>query len=261
MVGFVDWVIAPHVKKSSYKSLCEIGSSDGAASDRLLDLTQVKISIIDPCLDEDLCKKYEHNDRVKVHRGLSLEVLPKLSEKFDCILIDGDHNWFTVFNELDIIDKKGLLKKGGTIFFHDVCWPYGRRDMYYLPDSIPIEFRCPYAKKGIVRGQSKLSDVAGMNNGLNNALFEGGERNGVLTAIEDFIIQHKYKYMFFYYEQEFGLGVLWKKDWFKINMSFFIMMLKETLSNKYPTLYSWLKRGYILLVKNKTVSRKRNSGV
>jgi hypothetical protein len=27
------------------------------------------------------------------------------------------------------------------IFFHDVGRPYGRRDMYYQPETVPPEFR------------------------------------------------------------------------------------------------------------------------
>ena len=218
MLHWTNGIIKPYIKESRYRLLCEIGSSNGACTDKLLELPQVEISVIDPCLDEDLCKKYAHNNRVKVYKGLSLEVLPILSEKFDCTLIDGDHNWYTVFNELKVIEKKGLLNKGGTIFFHDICWPYGRRDLYYLPGSIPIGFRHPYAKKGIVRGQSELSDTSGLCTGNNNALFEGGVRNGILTAIEDFMKQHKNRYIFFNFKFGSGLGVLCEKKCLKINI-------------------------------------------
>jgi hypothetical protein len=255
MLGWIDWAIAPHINKSGYTDLCEIGSSYGTTADRLLELTRARISMIDPCIDEDLPKKYEHNDRIRVYKGLSLEVLTKLSGHFDCILIDGDHNWYTVFNELETIGRKGLLKKGGTIFFHDIGWPYGRRDLYYLPESIPAAFRHPYARKGIVQGQSELSDFGGMNARQNNAVFEGGERNGVLTAVEDFVKKHKREYAFFHYEGYCGLGVLWKRDGLKINSSFFMMMLKETLGNKYPGIYAWLKKAASPLAKNRSVSR------
>jgi hypothetical protein len=222
-------------------------------------LTKVSISIIDPCLDVDLCEKYKDNSRVKVYRGLSLEVLPKLSEKFDCILIDGDHNWFTVSNELDMIDKKGLLNKGATIFLHDVGWQYGRRDMYYFPGSIPPEYRHPYSKKGIIKGRSELADDLTWPHDV--ALAEGGARNGVLTAIEDFMKQHKRDYGFFCCRsEESGLGVLWKKDrpimgvsfliirikflimvLRKINLSFFVRLFKKTAKQIYPDLCLRLK--------------------
>jgi hypothetical protein len=259
MINWVQGVIAPHIIKRRYSTLCEIGSSTGATSDKLLELTKVSISIVDPCLDVDLGNKHKDNNRVRVYRGLSLQVLPKLSEKFDCILIDGDHNWFTVFNELNTIDKKGLLNKGGTIFFHDVGWQYGRRDMYYLPDSIPSEYRHPYSRKGIIKGQSELSDDFAWPHDV--AIFEGGARNGVLTAIEDFVKQHKQDYGFFCLQsEEAGLGVLWRKDGplpgasfliikikfllmflRKINVPFFIRLLTKTAKAMRSDLYLRLK--------------------
>src|ERR1039457_6819312 len=91
--------------------------------------------------------------------GISLEVLPELSDAFDCVLIDGDHNWYTVFHELNVISDRDLLKPGGMVFFHDVEWPYGRRDMYFQPETIPQKYRHSCAQKGIVEGQSELSDL------------------------------------------------------------------------------------------------------
>ena len=129
--------------------------------------------------------------------------------RFDCILIDGDHNWYTVFNELRLIRERTLLKAGGYIFLHDVDWPYGRRDLYYQPETIPAEFRHPFAEKGIVRGQSPLAEVGSMNSrNYLNAMEEGGPKNGVLTAIEDFLALHPGDYRFFMIRYQWGLGVL-----------------------------------------------------
>jgi hypothetical protein len=207
---FFDKIIKPYIIQNKYKNLCEIGSGKGDHADKLLLIGPVSLSIVDPCLDSDLLNKYRDFKRVKVLKGLSLEILPKISERFDCILIDGDHNWFTVFNELKIIEERNLIKNGGTIFFHDVCWPYGRRDMYYLPGSIPEAFRHPYAKKGIERDKSALSETSTFINHRNNAIYEGGPRNGVLTAIEDFLDAYGKQYKFFYFKRKTGLGVLIK---------------------------------------------------
>ena len=176
MQAFFDKIIKPHVIKNKYTSICEIGASVGNSSDSLLKINSVRLSIIDPCIDSDLCGKYENNNRVRVYNGLSLEMLPKVLQQFDSFLIDGDHNWYTVYNELKTIHERSLLKKGGTIFFHDVCWPYGRRDMYYLPESIPKEFRHPYAKQGIEHGKTTLSKTAPDYKRINNAIYEGGGR-------------------------------------------------------------------------------------
>lgn len=127
---------------------------------------------------------------------------------YDCILIDGDHNWYTVINELKTIRQRGLLRPGGRIFFHDIEWPYGRRDIYYQPETIPEPYRLEYAQKGILRGQRALDESHGSNRNLYNAVREGGPRNGVLTAVEDFIADHPSEYMFCRIRKEFGLGIL-----------------------------------------------------
>jgi len=221
MQTFFDRIIKPYIIENKYTSICEIGAEHGGNTDKLLSINAVRLSIIDPCIDEDLCSKYEKNERIRVYKGLSLEVLPKASQQSDCFLIDGDHNWYTVYNELKAIHEGDLLKEGGTIFLHDVCWPYGRRDMYYLPESIPERFRHPYAKKGIERGKSELSESLMFNNYLNNVLYEGNPKNGVLTAIEDFLNEHGKTYMFFYFKRKFGLGFLIKRKNVKTKIIFF----------------------------------------
>jgi hypothetical protein len=211
MKHFADKYLKPYIVENGYRNICEIGASLGENTEKILELDAITMTVIDPCFDADLFAKHHDGRRIKVLRGLSHDILSTLSEPFDCILIDGDHNWYTVYHELRIIEERGLLKPGGTIFFHDVRWPYGRRDMYYQPEVIPKEFTQPYATKGIVQGQSALAEAGGSNAEHYNALHEGGARNGVLTAVEDFVGEHKSEYSFFYVEEEFGLGVLYKK--------------------------------------------------
>lgn len=212
MIAFADKVVKPYIVESGYRRICEIGSNLGENSDKLLELPFVELTLIDPCIDLDLSAKYKDTKKVCVERGISLEVLPRLSQQFDCILIDGDHNWYTVYHELKVIHERGLLKEGGTIFLHDVGWPYGRRDMYYQPALIPAEFAQPSERKGLVYGDPNLSDTSKFNAHLCNAVREGGPRNGVLTAVEDFVKDNAPTYEFFYFREENGLGVLLKID-------------------------------------------------
>ena len=202
---FVEGVVNPFIVDNRYVRICEIGARHGDATRTLR--ADVTITTIDPCIDEDLVSKFKADPRVTVRRGLSLDVLDQMSEGFDCYLIDGDHNWYTVFNELKTIDEKNLLRPGGAILLHDVRWPYARRDMYYDPSTIPPEYTRPYARRRIVKGQSALSTETGP---LNNALVQGGPRNGVLTAIEDFLAlnSNSSKYIFMKCPVEHGLGVL-----------------------------------------------------
>lgn len=230
MIFFADTVVKPYIASSGYRRVCEIGASLGLTTDKLLELDSVSVDIIDPCLDADLSKKYRNHERVRVHKGVSLDVLQRLSGPFDCILIDGDHNWYTVYNELRVIEERGLLKRGGTIFFHDVCWPYGRRDMYYQPELIPEEFIHPFRREGIVRGRSELSAASPFNSDLCNAVHEGGPRNGVLTAVEDFFNGRRGQYKFFHFEEEHGLGVLHRTEGMIEGITFRKYLLKAIYS-------------------------------
>jgi hypothetical protein len=213
MRTFVRHYILPLARKRGWRSICEIGARTGTSTDYLLSLPIEYSTIIDPCIDEDLAAKYAGELRVHVFKSNSLDALATdgpalLGAPFDAILIDGDHNWYTVFNELRLIRERALVRPGGFIFLHDVDWPYGRRDLYYQPDTIPLEFRHPFAQKGMIRGQSRLADAGGLNSKYSNALEEGGPKNGVLTAVEDFLAQYPKDYRFFRIRYQYGLGVL-----------------------------------------------------
>ena len=213
MRTFVRHYIAPLARRRHWQSICEIGSRTGTSADHLLNLPLISYTIIDPCIDQDLGAKYAGDSRVQVITSNSLAALASdrcigPASGFDSILIDGDHNWYTVFNELRLIRERALLRSGGFIFLHDVDWPYGRRDLYYQPDTIPQEFRHPFAQKGIIRGRGALAEVGGLNSTYINALEEGGPKNGVLTAIEDFLAEHPRDYRFFRIHYQYGLGVL-----------------------------------------------------
>lgn len=208
MEQFVRGFIVPIAKKRGWKKLCEIGASKGNSTDQLLKLPDICHTIIDPGLDADLAAKYTADRRVTVLRNLSLKALAEMEGQYDCFLIDGDHNWYTVWNELNMIRQRGLLRPGGMIFFHDVEWPYGRRDLYYQPETIPIGYRLEFKRKGVLRGHNALVDSGGANWHLSNAVREGGPRNGVLTAIEDFLAEHPSEYQFCRIRVQFGLGIL-----------------------------------------------------
>jgi hypothetical protein len=198
----------PLARKKQWRSFCEIGSLKGDSANVLLGLDGVSLTIIDPCLDSDLVHRYSTDPRVTVHKAISLDALPLVKGPFDCILIDGDHNWYTVYNELRLIRERELLRVGGMIFFHDVSWPYGRRDMYYQPELIPAARRHAYECKAVVVGRSKLVDREASDAAIYNATEEGGQRNGVLTAIEDFMKEHNGDYYFWRVRRRNGLGIM-----------------------------------------------------
>jgi predicted O-methyltransferase YrrM len=151
------------------------------------------LTSIDPRIPLRLRLRVWRPWRVRFIEATSLEALPRLAAagaRFDCAIVDGDHNWYTVFHELELLSP--MMTEHAIILLHDVIWPYARRDLYYAPERIPAEFRHPHARRPIVEGQSELGpeNTPGMNGNLLNALHEGGPRNGVLTAVEDFVAAH-----------------------------------------------------------------------
>ena len=209
MKFFADDLFLPILRERRMSTVLEVGARYGDNTAMFLTIPHVDVTVIDPCIDHDL--KSEFENRIEIKAGLSLDELPKLSKQFDSIFLDGDHNWFTLFNELCLIEKHMLLREDGIIFLHDVAWPYGRRDMYYQPEIIPQEYRQPYAAKGIKKGTSPLLDKGGFNSGHFNALREGGPRNGVLTAVQDFIKQSDREFRLVIDPRQFGLGILFRR--------------------------------------------------
>ena len=220
MKHFLKFIIRPYLRQRGYKTFCEIGAKDGAFTDGILPVNPERYVVVDPCFDADLIEKYGKGSNIAILKGISLDALPVIEGKFDCIFIDGDHNWYTVYNELRLVERRNLLNPGGTIFLHDVCWPYGRRDMYYTPEQIPQEYRHPYEKKGIVEGENGLVESGGLHGDVFNAKNEGGPRNGVLTAIEDFLKSSERKYLFFSHKDQCGLGVVMKPRGFMDRLFF-----------------------------------------
>lgn len=234
MHNFIKPFVLPVARRRGWERICEIGSREGESIDFLRALPKAQITIIDPCLDCDLQRKFGDSSVIEMKKGLSLEVLPHLQGSFDCILIDGDHNWYTVYNELKLIFERGLLAPGGIIFLHDVDWPWARRDLYYQPETIPPSHRHLYGTGAIIRGERRLADGAGPFAGGSKALMEGGERNGVLTAVEDFLREQQGGYRFFRARVGSGLGILMPRRGLRDDLTFAALALKGSI---YSVLY------------------------
>jgi hypothetical protein len=137
----------------------------------------------------------------------------------DAWLVDGDHNWFTVYNELKQIeaacqrDGKPML-----VFLHDINWP-ARPPRYVLcarpdPGGIPPRFRFRRRRHSRISGLIPNRGFRGMGH-FAFARHEGGPRNGVLTAVEDFLEEvHGAggNLAFCEIPAVFGLGVLFSMD-------------------------------------------------
>jgi O-antigen biosynthesis protein len=206
-----ETIVKPTLDALRPKVIVEIGAEKGDHSRKLLDhFDGVVLHVIDPEPQFDVEEwQREYGDRLVVHRELSLDALPKI-EPAQAILIDGDHNWFTVHSELEMVDAMARKRRRQPPVFlvHDIGWPYGRRDLYYDPTQIPSDFRHPFERRGILPGEAGLAEAGGLNAHLDNAIDEGGERNGVLTAIEDFIEETSNRYQLVEVTGAHGIGIV-----------------------------------------------------
>jgi cephalosporin hydroxylase len=211
-----DVAIAPVLRAAGARRVVEIGALRGETTTRVLDDlgADAELHVIDP---EPQFDPAEHErafpGRYHFYRGLSLDVLPTLGP-IDAALIDGDHNWYTVSNELRLL-AEGARRHGTglpVLVLHDVLWPYGRRDLYYAPERIPAEFRQPYAQAGINPGMKRLHPRKGLNPRMWNAEEEGGPRNGVMTALDDFVAEHPRPLRVLVIPIYFGLAIAAEED-------------------------------------------------
>ena len=110
----------------------------------------------------------------------SLSILSNLSD-YDAIFLNDDPNWYTVFNELRIIKMNNDVFP--LVFICNNIFPHKRRDSYKNPDLIPKEFINDYSKN------LEFSDIF-IKDGFYHAIEENTPKNGVLTAIEDFLSEN-----------------------------------------------------------------------
>jgi hypothetical protein len=194
------------------RSVAEIGAYAGDLTALLLDWADragAHVSAIDPSPQEELVQLAAERPALDLFRETSIQALAHI-ELPDAIVIDGDHNYYTVSEELRLIGEKAAGSALPLLIFHDVSWPHARRDDYYAPDQIPDEFRQPTTEGG-----GLFPGVRGVRRGgipyRWPASREGGPRNGVLTAIEDFVPGQE-GLQLAVVPAFFGFGVVWQTD-------------------------------------------------
>ncbi len=194
-------------------SVLEVGAYAGDLTRVLADWAQApgaRVLAVDPSPQPALVELSERHQGVELVRQTSLEALPEV-ELPDVAIIDGDHNYYTVSEELRLIGERAEGASLPLLLFHDVCWPHGRRDDYFDQQLIPPDFRHPMVGDGagIFPGDSGVRA-----DGLpypRSAAHEGGPRNGVLTAVEDFVAGRS-GLRLVVVPAFFGFGAVWHED-------------------------------------------------
>jgi hypothetical protein len=213
MKRFWKSLVLPILDVLQPETIIEVGSLEGETTELLLRFCQDHggtVHGIDPLPRFDVAAwQAEYGEQFQFHQAKSLELLRDLPAA-DLVLIDGDHNWYTVYHELKQLAEAAATQDRPypVVLFHDIGWPYARRDLYYDPTDIPPEFRQPYETKGIWPNRSPLHPY-GINYDLANATSEGGPRNGVLTAVEDFVAESDEPLRLMLIDGFHGLGILY----------------------------------------------------
>jgi hypothetical protein len=205
-------ILLPCLDTAGARSVVEVGAYAGDLTRVLVDWAArsgARVTAIDPSPQDALVELDRERDELELVRETSLDALPHI-DMADAFVIDGDHNWYTVTEELRLIAERAGGDGLPLLLFHDVCWPHGRRDDYFDAGQIPEESRQPIAEGG-----GLFPGVKGVREGglpyRGAAAEEGGPRNGVLTAVEDFVagrddVELAIVPIFF------GLGVVWSKS-------------------------------------------------
>ncbi|MFN8112844.1 MAG: class I SAM-dependent methyltransferase [Solirubrobacterales bacterium] len=206
-------ILIPCLDAVGARSVLEIGAFEGDLTAALLDWAEdsgASVAGMDPLPPPRLRELAERRPELVLIEETSHEYLAALDSLPDVVVIDGDHNYFTLSRELELIDGIASGPDMPLLMFHDLLWPHARRDTYYAPERIPEEHRQPLGNNvGLAPGNPGVSE--GGLPFIWAALEEGGPGNGTLTAIEDFMASRPGLRLAIV-PAFFGFGLIWHED-------------------------------------------------
>jgi Methyltransferase domain len=210
-LGNVAEILFRCLDASAARSVIEVGAYAGDLTRMLVEWSAesgATVRAIDPDPQPALAELAVANPQLELVRERSHDALATI-EPADAYIIDGDHNYYTVAGELRLIAERAAAAMP-LLLCHDVCWPHARRDSYYAPETIPEAGRQP-----MTEGACVYPGIAGTHDGgliyRWVASTEGGPRNGVLTAIEDFVAANDGLRLAIV-PAFFGLGIVWSTE-------------------------------------------------
>jgi hypothetical protein len=204
-------VIFPCLDAVEARSVLEVGASHGDFTGALLDwaaASSATVTAVEPTPPPELLDLAERRPELALVRKTSHEALREATGN-DAIIVDGDHNYYTVAEDLRLIAESHAEVTMPLVLLHDLGWPHGRRDAYYAPERIPEQSRQPLVhnafldpdRPGVADGGILVEWAAAR---------EGGPRNGVLTAVEDFVAAREGLRVALV-PAFFGLGIVWDR--------------------------------------------------
>jgi hypothetical protein len=206
-------ILLPCLDAIEARSVLEIGAFEGDLTADLLDWAEgagATVAGMDPLPPDRLRELSARRPELDLIEETSHDYLASVDSLPDAVVIDGDHNYFTLSRELELIDGIAPGPSMPLLLFHDVLWPHARRDTYYAPERIPEEHRPPIGKDvGLAPGNPGVAEM-----GLPfiwAALEEGGPGNGTMTAIEDFMATRSGLRLAIV-PAFFGFGLIWHED-------------------------------------------------
>lgn len=205
-------IVVPLLDTVAPAAAVEVGADRGDFTRRLLAWaagTGASVTALEPDPPPELLKLAESHPELNLDRGRSHEALSRLPLA-EVLILDGDHNYYTLSEELRLISSQAEGSAMPLLIVHDVGWPHARRDTYYAPERIPDEHRQPLVGDVMLAPGEPGVASAGIRFPW-AAEREGGPANGVLTAIEDFMAKRPGLRLAIV-PAFFGLGVLWPED-------------------------------------------------
>lgn len=193
MFNYFDLSIIPtFLSRFKVEKILAIGLSNELILDEIISYCNKSTTLyaIDPKINiNDLIGEDDNLNNIKEYINYfqddGLNVLPTL-KNLDAIFINDDPNWYTVYNELNIIKENHI--NFPIVFICNNKYPYKRRDSYSNPEKIPDEFKNECCNDLLIlyekNNETKETRV---NDGYCHAIYQDTPKNGVLTAIEDFV--------------------------------------------------------------------------
>jgi hypothetical protein len=196
--------------------IAEIGGEGGLLTQELIaqgDALDATVTCVDPAPSAALAGLADATrlQLVREYSPAAIDALP------DCqlVVVDGDHSYAVVREETEkLLSRADAAGTPSLLVFHDVCFPCGRRDYYYGPDGLDPEDVHPHA---FDTGMSVFAHDPEVGRGMRSrgtmgiANEAGGERNGVLTAVED-AIEGRDELVLRVIPAVFGLGFVYPRD-------------------------------------------------